>query len=32
MKIQRSVIIVKKSLKINLWKTQKIVKNRDHCH
>ena len=28
MKIQKSVIFVKKNLKINIWK----IKVRDHCH
>ena len=32
MKIQKSVIFVKKNLKINIWKIKKHHKVRDHCH
>ena len=31
MKIQKSVIFVKKNLKINIWKIKNIIV-RDHCH
>ena len=29
---QKSVIFVKKNLKINIWKIKKFSKVRDHCH
>ena len=32
MKMQKSVIFVKKNLKINIWKIKKYYKVRDHCH
>ena len=32
MKMQRSVIFVKKTLIINIWKIKKYLKVRDHCH
>ena len=30
--IWKSVIFVKKNLKINIWKIKKYCKVRDHCH
>ena len=32
MKIQKSVIFVKKNVKINIWKIKKFCKVRGHCH
>ena len=32
MKIQKSVIFVRKNFKINIWKIKKSGKVRDHCH
>ena len=32
MKTQKSVIFVKKILKISIWKIKKYCKVRDHCH
>ena len=32
MKMQKSVIFVKENLKINIWKTKRYRKVRDHCH
>ena len=32
MKMQKSVISVKKNLKINIWKIKEYHKVRDHCH
>ena len=30
--MQKSVIFLKKILKIDMWKIKNIVKVRDHCH
>ena len=30
--MQKSVIFLKKNLKINIWKMKNIVKERDHGH
>ena len=30
--MQKSVIFVRKNLEINIWKTKKYCKVRDHCH
>ena len=32
MKIKKSVIFIKKNLKINIWKIKKHRQLRDHCH
>ena len=32
MKIRKSVLFLKKNLKINIWKIQKYRKVRDDCH
>ena len=32
MKMQKSVIFVKKNLKINMWKIKKYFQVRGHCH
>ena len=32
MKMQKSVISVKKNLEINIWKIKEYHKVRDHCH
>ena len=32
MKMQKSVIIAEKNLKISMWKIKKYCKVRDYCH
>ena len=32
MKIQKSVVFVKKNLKVNIWKIKKYCRVSEHCH
>ena len=32
MKMEKSIIYVKKNFKINIWKIKNVKKVRDHCH